>query len=142
LLTFLAVVVGWVFFRASNLDAAVQMLESMFAFRGAHVSPFYASVIADSPFGRWLELGLLHPRPELLLLATLAIPTIIAFVAPNTQEIMGHYYWRPRHTAYPVETGRPALWAPRRTWAALVALAATWACLGLTQVSEFLYFQF
>jgi hypothetical protein len=34
------------------------------------------------------------------------------------------------------------LWTPRRAFALVAAAAAAWAILGLTQVSEFLYFQF
>jgi hypothetical protein len=33
-------------------------------------------------------------------------------------------------------------WQPTGQWAALMAFAATWALLGLSGVSEFLYFQF
>jgi len=141
-LTFLAVAVGWVFFRADTLGTARRLLESMFLLQGAHVSPFYASVIQDAPMARWLRLVVLNPTSELLLLIVLALPAGIAFFAPNTQEIFGRYYSPPLHAAGAGPANKAMLWVPRRAFALLAAAAATWAILGLTQVSEFLYFQF
>lgn len=140
--TFLAVVVGWVFFRADTLGTARRLLERMFELQGAHVSPFYASVIQDSPVARWLRLVVLNPTSELLLLIVLALPAGIVFFAPNTQEIFGRYYVPPLHSGNPAVTDGVMLWMPRRAFALAAAAAATWAILGLTQVSEFLYFQF
>jgi hypothetical protein len=140
--TFLAVAVGWVFFRADTLSTARRLLESMFVFHGAHVSPFYAFVIQDAPVARWLRLVVLNPTSELVLLIVLALPAGIAFFAPNTQEIFRRYYSPPLQSAGVGATSRAVLWTPRRAFALVAAAAAAWAILGLTQVSEFLYFQF
>jgi alginate O-acetyltransferase complex protein AlgI len=142
LVTFLAVVVGWVFFRADRLDSASRLLQSMFVFRGMHLSAFYASVINDASIARWLQLLVQKPAPEPLLLTALAVLAGIAFFAPNTQEIMGRYYWQPHPAVYREGKGGAVQWTPHWMWAVAVAVVATWALLGLTQVSEFLYFQF
>lgn len=89
-LTFLAVVVGWVFFRASNVPTAVAMLEGMAGLNGGFLperlhghlgtlEPVLARVglVAD---GRIL-IGL---NVYLWLLALL----LVAVLAPNTQALM------------------------------------------------------
>ena len=141
-LTFIAVVVGWVFFRAGSVEAAGHLLASMFAFGGVQISPFYALAIQDTSVARWMGLLLIDSPPALTLFVALALPAAIAFFAPNSQEIFGRYYSPPLASARPAAANRAFLWAPRRVFAVIAALAASWAILGLTQVSEFLYFQF
>src|SRR5208282_2101330 len=119
------------------LSTARRVLESMFVFHGAHVSPFYASVIQDAPVARWLKLAVLNPTSELLLLIVLALPAGIAFFAPNTQEIFGRHFAPPLHSGYASVTNSAVLWTPSRAYALIGAAVAAWAILGLTQVSEF-----
>jgi alginate O-acetyltransferase complex protein AlgI len=142
LVTFTAVVVGWVFFRAETLEAARRLLESMFVYRPGGLSPFYVSAINDASIARWMQVVAVDTVPELVLLAALAVLAGLAFFAPNTQEIMGRYYWQPNKSEYPLPSPNATLWSPSRIWAFGVAVAAVWALLGMTQVSEFLYFQF
>ena len=141
-ITFLAVVVGWVFFRADTLGTARRLLESMFVLHGSQVSPFYALAIQDAPVARWLRLVVSNPTSEVVLLVMLLVPAAIAFLAPNTQQIFARYYVPPLRSADPSATSSAVLWSPRRAFAVVAGVAAAWAILGLTQVSEFLYFQF
>jgi len=142
LITFIAVIVGWVFFRADNLGAASRLLQSMFLDRGAHLSPFYQSAINDASLSRWLQLVVGGQAPEIVLAVSLMLLGAVAFFAPNTQEIMGRYYWQPRGSAYPMITAASVRWKPTRIFAVAAAIAAAWAILNMTEVSEFLYFQF
>jgi len=71
ILTFLAVVVAWVFFRAENMQAAMVMLQSMF---GAH--------------GFSLSASLVEQKKKLLVLVILCL---FVWLAPNTQEWMMRY---------------------------------------------------
>lgn len=71
ILTFLAVVVAWVFFRAENMHAAMLMLQSMFGANGFSLS---ASVVEQ--------------RRKLLVLVILSL---FVWLAPNTQVWMMRY---------------------------------------------------
>jgi D-alanyl-lipoteichoic acid acyltransferase DltB (MBOAT superfamily) len=122
-LTFVAVVVAWVPFRATSWDQAREILEGMAGLNG-------------------LALAALSGLPELAtawawILGVLAI----AWLAPNTQEIMADHL--------PQMRGRAAALAPRLLrwrlspgFAVACAVAAIVALGHLANVSEFLYFQF
>lgn len=144
--TFCAVVVAWVFFRASSFDAAIGMLEAMAGTNGVSLPEAFAPAIG----------GLHGPLEALGVKFTLggggqfastygwAIAlSLVAFLAPNTQEIMRR--WRPALDDVPVTEGRAAArlaWNPSVRWAALMSLVALAGILSLSHPSEFLYFQF
>ncbi|MCQ8179889.1 MBOAT family protein [Methylomonas sp. SURF-1] len=142
LLTFLAVVVGWVYFRANDVDTAHRILASMLALPQLQLSPFYSAVVQQSALGAWVAVTGVSVSAEAILLAVLSVAVSITFLAPNTQQIMGRFYLAPRgaeESAVLIDNG---IWSPNLCWAGLIGLAAVWALLGLTQISEFLYFQF
>lgn len=139
LVTFLAVVVGWVFFRAADFDTALHMLAAMAGEHGLVLPARYEDRLgwlglefADTP---WFE-GSRQAGLTLLALAWVVF-------APNTQEWVGGKH------GVAVGYGQNAP-APRYRWAAghLGALALG-AAVGYALVrlilggySEFLYFQF
>lgn len=122
LLTFVAVVVAWVFFRAESLAAAQAMLEGMAGLNGiSKADPYY--------FG----------APELKGLLAMFV---IAWGLPNAQQLLRRY--RPVLHTYPgdiPEAGRLS-WRPNAAWALLTATLLLAAAVNLTHVSEFLYYQF
>jgi hypothetical protein len=118
------------------------MLQAMFGFSGATLSPFYAEIVTGSPLYRSLALASVHPAAELALAASLVTLLAIVVAAPNSQQIMARHYW-------PLDPGQGRVaqspgfaWRPSRGFAAVAAIGGLWALLGLTSVSEFLYFQF
>jgi D-alanyl-lipoteichoic acid acyltransferase DltB (MBOAT superfamily) len=121
-LTFLVVVVGWVFFRAADINAATSMLKSM---AGAHGLGGSAS-LAES--GR-----------ALLVIAAFLV---VAWFAPNTQQLVG--YEGPDaggKARLPIEQ-TVRTWRPTVRWALLVGCFSALSIMSLSKVSEFLYFQF
>jgi alginate O-acetyltransferase complex protein AlgI len=129
-ITFVSVVIAWVFFRAENFEAAGTMLYGMiggFGLRG--------------PQG-WL------PTTGLELVRTIALiffGLAIVWLLPNTQEFVRAY--RPSFD----RVTQPNNWTARITWQPEHWLA--WACAGCllalamlrmspSRVSEFLYYQF
>ncbi len=124
LLTFLAVLIAWVFFRADSMSAALRILEAMAGLHGFdRHDPYYFGMMEL----RWL------------------IPALaIAWFAPNVQQIMQRF--RPALETYPGEIEplrvRWLEWRPSFMWALATALASVLALINLTHVSEFLYFQF
>jgi D-alanyl-lipoteichoic acid acyltransferase DltB (MBOAT superfamily) len=140
--TFLAVVVGWVIFRSKDLSSAGLMLDAMFGFSAGGLSPFYAEVVAASAPYKALALAGVQPAAELVLAASLLTLLVVVVAAPNSQQIMARHYW-------PLDPGQGKVaesprfaWWPSRGFAVVAGLGGLWALLGLTSVSEFLYFQF
>jgi D-alanyl-lipoteichoic acid acyltransferase DltB (MBOAT superfamily) len=124
-LTFVSVVVAWVFFRAPDVGTAFNIVAAMFGLHG--FTPTAAL-----------------PPGEISLLAMLAI---LAFCFPNVREIMAHE----EIVIAAVRRGAEAIapfpivplrWRPTVVWAtASFALLVT-SLLEMTHVSQFLYFQF
>lgn len=121
--TFLAVVVAWVFFRAQTLGGAWHLLQAMFG-QGADTSQWamYAS----------LRDGASKLRDALVLCA------LIVWTLPNAQQLL--------HDHQPAlqPSARPARWQwrPNLRWFLLTGLLLAWALKEMGDVSEFLYFQF
>ncbi|MCI4680448.1 MBOAT family protein [Rhodoblastus acidophilus] len=76
-LTFLAVVVGWVFFRASSLEGAIRVLEGMVAFN----APPPHAVAPEYPHAL---IGRLEESPWPWIAGLLAL----AFLSPNSQQVI------------------------------------------------------
>ena len=134
LLTFLAVIVGWVFFRADSWDAALRILAGM-----ADMTP------CGAQDGCAADAGFFHALPGQVVLvwAWCALLLIISVFSPNTQEIMRDQLsglTRPANSARPF--GIPLAFQSSRSWAVAVGamLAVGLACL--PQPTNFLYFNF
>ena len=125
-LTFLAVVVGWVFFRAESFDAAGRILAGMTGLAGR---PLQLGAFG-SAWGWFWILGLLAA----------------AWLLPNTYELMARY--RPALITYREHEAalRRALvrvhWRPRPAWAVGLATGFAAAFIRLHHEQVFLYFQF
>jgi len=128
LITFLAVTVAWVFFRAESFEAAGRMLRAMAGLDGFTGWPHKAARVVASA----------EPLK--------VIPIVIAcWLLPNTQEIFRRY--RPallvaRSVEVPRFPNRRWQWRPTIPFA--IATAALLLVIGLQfdKVSEFIYFQF
>ncbi|MBM3491315.1 MAG: MBOAT family protein [Alphaproteobacteria bacterium] len=141
--TFLAVVVAWVLFRAETMGEALAMLRAMTGFDGLSLP---ASLVGRlGQLEPWLVAhGLsftgLFPNVRGFWPAAplaVALGLLIALGLPNTQELMRRY----RPTLEPAGKARIA-WRATPAWGTVTAVVAVVALLGLSRVSEFLYFQF
>jgi D-alanyl-lipoteichoic acid acyltransferase DltB (MBOAT superfamily) len=147
LVTLLAVIVGWVFFRAEHWAAALDMLQGMAGFNGVAMPA--AILTRLGPLGSALEaLGLDSyaggGAQFVGMYGWIGVLMFIALVAPNTQQIMSKFDPALYETV-PARSGRgPRVlrWAPNGKWVAVIALVSTAGILSLNRVSEFLYFQF
>ncbi|MBV8654047.1 MAG: MBOAT family protein [Alphaproteobacteria bacterium] len=142
--TFLAVVVAWVVFRAPDVSTAVAVLKPMLGFDGLSLP--VASGRLLGPVLGWLPGirfdGMFRegfPSGTQVILAV-AVPLFIAFAMPNSQQLLRRY--RPA-----LQTARPALreswaWRPGLAWGLATGLALA-ACIALMGgESPFIYFQF
>lgn len=132
-ITFFAVVLAWVFFRAKTLDGAWQMLSSLFGFEAD------SSAYASPGILRLMDLPLLVGEPRLLTIGggAVALALIIALGLPNVPQLFGYREYRraPERTNF-------VRWRPNAAWALLSALALAISLFGMWQRLEFLYFQF
>ena len=142
-LTFLFVVVGWVFFRASTLDGALRVLGAMVGREG--ISLPYALSLHIGGLDNWLARhGVVFTptsgRDFVMTFVWVIALLPIVFFAPNSQQIMGRF--KPA-----LEQGGDAvqarwLWAANCRWGLLMAVVLACGLLLLARPSEFLYFQF
>jgi alginate O-acetyltransferase complex protein AlgI len=112
-LTFLSVVVAWVFFRADNMSTAIYVLSKM-------IDPTRIT------FG----------RDEMAYTAFIILYAGIAWFAPNTQAIMG-YDHRNRIVGEALSA-----WQKRPAFLYATAAVLAFGILGIQQHSEFIYFRF
>jgi D-alanyl-lipoteichoic acid acyltransferase DltB (MBOAT superfamily) len=112
-LTFVSVVVAWVFFRADSISSATFVLSRM----------------ADPT-------NIVFGRGEIANAMFIAVYAAIAWIAPNTQAIMG-YDHKNRIVGENING-----WLRRPGFLTAAAAALAFGVLGISQHSEFIYFRF
>jgi D-alanyl-lipoteichoic acid acyltransferase DltB (MBOAT superfamily) len=116
-LTFLAVVIGWVFFRADTLADATRMVGGMSGLNGL------GPVTPDAPLALVILAGLLA----------------IVWMMPNTQQIAAKF----NPGLQSVAASALFAWRPSLRWALITGVLAGIAVAGIAhRHTEFLYFQF
>jgi D-alanyl-lipoteichoic acid acyltransferase DltB (MBOAT superfamily) len=132
-ITFFAVVVAWVFFRARTAVGAWQMLGGLFGLEGG------SSAYVSSGILRLMDLPVLVGEQRVLLIGgcAVALALAIALGLPNVPQLFGYREYR----RAPEKTGLMR-WRPNAAWALVSALACAISLFGMWQRMEFLYFQF
>lgn len=142
--TFIAVVIGWVFFRAPDIDTALRILDGMFGFNGIvlpeELMPTY---LVNFLHLHGITVGELTafkhtPGGFTALISWISLLWILVWFAPNSQEIMG--------------SARPGLgeaaknstvqWQPTTAWMMATSVGLLYALSQMGTISDFLYFQF
>jgi D-alanyl-lipoteichoic acid acyltransferase DltB (MBOAT superfamily) len=142
-LTFIAVVVAWVVFRASDMTAAMLMLKAMAGGNGLVLPDFWLP--KWGAFGQWLLAhGVVFGDTRDLVTGGLVnwiwILLLVVWFAPNTQQLLADH--RPA-LALPGDMPRSRLrWTPTLGYAVAAAVLVTLSIFNLHRQSEFLYFQF
>ena len=144
MVTFFAVVVAWVFFRASNLEAALAMVRAMLGLHGIRLLGdwygFFHWRLVQAMDQVAIRFGALptiehHARLILWIIALWAV----AWLAPNSQQVLAAYGPALEKVAY----AGMLRWQPNRIWLICIAAGLLWALTEIGgKVSEFLYFQF
>lgn len=150
LLTFVAVVIGWVFFRASDVSTAMSILTSMTgldsiaqAGTAASTLGYAASELVQREATNTLQLSPLVFGDPVSGWSLIIGLFLIARCFPNTHEFMR----RVRTTCddyqdASVHTPAWLLWKPTHGWAIALAAMFLFSVFQLAENSEFLYFQF
>ncbi len=132
-LTFVAVTVAMLFFRASTVHSAIDLVRGVAGLNGAAL-PRSATAIAT--YG--VDLGTAA--------IWIAILLLIALVCPNTLQILAPYEpalgVKPASTAPIIGSLRIPAWGPSLPWAVAISVMAAVAIFYTGGPSEFLYWQF
>lgn len=137
-LTFLAVLVGWVFFRAESFGAAFRILAGMAGLNGVVLPEAWLAAwpaqLVPAARGAGLAFGTLDLFAGRSAVGWIAGLLAIVWFAPNSQAI----------AAGLLNTAARSAWRPRLGigWGLLCGLGALAAIASMNRVSEFLYFQF
>ena len=147
LVTFIAVTIAWVFFRAENVPMAVGVLRGMFGLNGVVLPASLPAILG--PLGHSLKaigitfgsLGISISRWDIVWISLLLV---LCWLAPNTQEFMANY--RTTIDTFGGEPPQPGhkwlRWSPNLLGATVIAVMTVLGILGLAQVSTFIYFRF
>ncbi len=134
LITFTAVTLAWVFFRAESMGGAFNLLTAMFGGNGTYL-PLEAKDLFGASPELFRQLNYFNAEEQLqLLLVALAI----VWLLPNTQQFMSRY--EPAFHYHHVEKLR-LLWRPTAWWSAVFSLVTivTLYTIMKTGYEEFIY---
>ncbi|WNM64176.1 MBOAT family protein [Candidatus Nitrospira neomarina] len=151
IMTFLAVVIAWVFFRSESFSAATNILKGMLGLNGVALPTSYRGYLNNvASLGDYLqgvgwafEPAVPHfGGPEQYLL--LALLLLIVWFAPNTYQLLGGYSSALdiTHVTIRSQPSSWIAWQPRALWAIVVFAMFWWSIQAMDRTSEFLYFQF
>ena len=146
-LTFTAIVFAWVVFRAESLQGALGLYKGMLGINGysfpvqlANTANTLQTIFSNTSITAQ-GLGSFGSPLGLIMLFLLLL---LVWIPPNTLEIMS--LQKPllnidQHDTKSLNLHGMA-WKPKSRWAITTAFFAVLSVMSLTQVSEFLYFQF
>ena len=146
-LTFIVVVVAWVFFRSESLNGAFAIIKGMAGMNGFCLKDTWAQNLGSlssilEQLGVQFTYKTLHLEKESFVWAIGLL--FVVWFFPNTQQILNGF--KPESNTFSSETlpfGWKVLeWRPNFVWASISAVLVVYSILSLTQISEFLYFQF
>ena len=143
-LTFLAVVVAWVLFRASSFPAAMDILAGMAGGHGVALPEAIGNRLGagrDYLAAHGVSFFLGGGSQFIATWAWTLLAALVAFTLPNTQE----WHARFRPALERIETGGSLLsarWSVHAGWAVGLGAMSAVCLLALSRPSEFLYFQF
>lgn len=151
-ITFLAVVFAWVLFRATSLDGAMTLMKAMVGANGIGIPnaiyvrlDFLAPVFEMFGISSFFGGGSSFVYTWLWIIICLAI----VLIAPNLQDIFNNvkystsdYSYKTQNTVAYLGKIKNIRWCKTKRWALVCALFLALGVLTLSQVSEFLYFQF
>ena len=136
LLTFVAAMVAFAFFRAHGVADALALLQGMAGLRGIEALDWPAWGAANMGFGEWLHL--VAGRSTLAL--QIAVLLAIVWCMPNSHQLMGRFSPALERAA----EGLPAAltWWPSLRWGAAMVGVLVFCIAQLHGEVRFLYFQF
>ena len=129
LLTLFAVIVAWVFFRATNISVAMQIITAMACLNGMgawNIAVEQSTVASAISPAIWISVMML-----------------IALYAPNSQELSTHVLVREDYFKIGNKTNTIGAWRmPHPIYAVMLGLITSTALIHISRPTKFLYFNF
>lgn len=146
LLTFLAVMVAWIFFRAKQFSEGCVILAGMTGWDSLirHDDPFFYK---SAPVLRaFLENFGVVAEPQIIMIGGLGLLFIAVWFFPNSQQLLADYApglvtYGKRVEPHPWAAWG-VIWKPNFFWILLTAVVFLWSLLNMSNVSSFLYRDF
>ena len=136
-LTFIAVMIAWVVFRAPDVRTASTILRTMAGLDFLSPKSAYWYVVAS--------VNQIGPA-DVSELAWLGTALVLVWLTPNTWDLMRRFYPGSGNASDSARLSAGVMcqvaWTPSRLWAVFVGGLLAISLLSMTRVSEFLYFQF
>jgi alginate O-acetyltransferase complex protein AlgI len=146
LATFVAVVVGWVFFRAPDFETATGIIGGMIGHNGVVLPAQWqpaGGVLAKTFLGLGVRFGDMTYFHRVAQLNWLLVLLVFCWVAPNTQQVLAQYRPALMTPGYDeIGSGGHAAWRPDAGWMVLLAILGVAALLSIPRYSEFIYSRF
>jgi len=150
-ITFLAVVVSWVPFRAESISGVSNLLKAMTGVNGISLPINLENIFVNYgllfPVNLITFDGMFHNflyGDNFVAICWIFLLLLIATFFPNTQQLMRNY--KPAFETYRGEVVKLdhkwAEWKQTMSWALFISIIVTVSILSLSGESEFLYFQF
>jgi alginate O-acetyltransferase complex protein AlgI len=147
-LTFIAVTIAWVFFRADSAATAFRIIGSMTGQNGFALPEKY--LVKFGPLAAQLEQWGVTFRDMHFFQGSndvvyIAIALLIVWFAPNILQVMDRYVPYLNIMAKVKELPKPPAWLtwkPSYFWAMVFVICALVSVLFLSRASEFIYFRF
>ncbi len=144
-ITFIAVMVAWVFFRAPDIQSGFTILAGMLGAHGIVLPDGLSTMLRDyaAMFARLgITFGDVSTTQTAKMYAWIAVLFAVCMFAPNTQEILARF--TPTLEACPEQapTHKRFNWNFAPAYAVAAGAMAFVALIAITRVSEFLYWQF
>lgn len=143
-LTLLLIVLSWVLFRAETFDAASVMLKGMMGYHGIFwpanslptASTFYHGILNDIG----LQFGYTKHFKGFRDIAIILFLIAFTWLLPNTHQLLHKFH--PLQPSLAPQSSSFLQWQPNKKWLVFIWVIAIVSILKLSDVSEFLYFQF
>ena len=147
-LTFVAVVFSWAYFRAPTLGHGNQVALAMLGMSGFQLPAGLLARLGEA--GEWLATIGVTPAfgGGAMLVSNYALvlcAALIALCLPNVAQLFSNYnavLYESDSSFQKVRASRGIAWSYNARWATVVSVAFVLGLMTLSQVSEFLYFQF
>ncbi len=146
-ITFAAVMIAWVYFRAESFEAANNIVLAMSGTQGFLLPADYEHYLGV--LGDWLiihdwrfetDTGTFQGNKQI---AWLLLESLIIWGFPNTQQFFGRFQPALNYSNKGTATWQERIqWYPCIAWGLATVILGSIALLSLNRVSEFLYFQF
>ena len=146
LMTFLAVIVAWVFFRADSVDSAIKILKGMTGLNGVSMSdwvplPDFGFIVHSgfTPLLGKLDIAVVGGSMLMALGIALLLPNLLEMTQEYQTALVSEKQYRVNlidplkfHISYRLSN----------RWCVIVGIVAAIAIISVQTTSEFLYFQF